>query len=168
MKDFSARDLSSDDDMPDLPKWYRSIALVRHVHNDRYRWLARGEAGDAPLTFITAQRLERESFRESIRREVAWVLQLDAQRDFLVSNVAQLNLEFIDRLPESEEDSHIAVAFFLVDLYRKHALQAVNDDPDNIWLTSREVCDGRTDSGARLDPQLTFLLDRAGVINPWD
>ncbi|MGI9519462.1 MAG: hypothetical protein ACR2NP_20590 [Pirellulaceae bacterium] len=154
--------------MTELQKWFRSVALIRRIQDDRHLWLARADVPDTPLTFITAQRLERESFRESIRREVAWELQLDSRRDFLVSNVAQLNLEFVARLPDDIVDSHIAVAFFLVDLYGKPALQAVQDDPQNIWLSSREVCDGKTDSGVTLDPRLTFLLDRAGVINPWD
>lgn len=152
-----------------MQKWFRSVALIRKVKNGKNLWLAR-ECPDRPgvLGFISAQRLERESFRETIRREAAWVLELDAKRDLLVSNMAQLNLEFVACLPQDSVDSHVAVSFFLVEIYGKEATETVLADDRNHWLTSAEVCAGQTLSGQALDPRLIFLLDRAKVINAWD
>jgi len=153
----------------DMQKWFRSVALIRRVENGKNLWLARAQQGSANvLSFISAHRLESESFRETIRRETAWVLNLSPKRDLLVSNMAQLNLEFVACLPKDETESHVAVSFFLVEIYGKKAMQLIRDDPANRWLSSAEVCAGELDSGERLDPRLLFLLDRAKVINAWD
>jgi hypothetical protein len=151
-----------------MRKWFQSVALIRRLDNGQSLWLAR--EGDTPgvLNFIAAPRLEKESFRETIRREVAWVLDLDPQRDLLVSNMAQVNLEFAGRLPGDDEDSHIAAAFFMVEPYGNNAHKAIRSDPENHWLTSSEVCSGRLAKGQVLEPALVYLLERAKVINAWD
>ena len=155
--------------MAELNTWIRSFALVRKFSGKKQQWLARhvSRAGHQ-LEFIGAPRLERESFRETIQREVAWILELDAKRDFLVSNMAQLNLEFVDRFPGDDRDSHVAVSFFVVNIYRRQALELIESNQANRWLTSEEVCKGQTASGEVLDARLKFVLDRAKVINSWD
>ncbi|MDG2014246.1 MAG: hypothetical protein P8J33_12120 [Pirellulaceae bacterium] len=153
----------------DMEKWFQSIALIRRVQDGKNLWLAR-ESDRRPdmVDFIAAPRLESESFRETIRREVGWVLDLDPKRDLLVSNMAQLNLEFVASLPNSTADSHIAASFFLVEIYGRRAMQKIESDPANRWMTSGEVCSGDLETGETVDPRLLFLLDRAKVINAWD
>lgn len=152
-----------------MQKWFRAIALIRRIEDGQNRWLARAKAGRPNvLDFISTPRLEGESFREAIRREAAWTLNLDAHKDLLVSSMAQLNLEFVACLPRDESGSHVAVSFFLVEIYGQRAMQQITDDPANRWLTSREVCAGELETGETLNPRLIFLLDRAKVINAWD
>ncbi len=156
-----------------MKKNFQSVALIRRRAEGQSLWLARVSEAPSPpepktLSFITAHRLEGESFRDAIRREVAWILRLDPERELLVSNMAQLNLEWVDRLPGDEAETHIAVAFFMVQLYGKGVATAVQNDPHNRWLSSAEVCCGRVDSGETLDPTLHYLLARGQVINSWD
>lgn len=152
-----------------MQKWFQSVALIRRVQDGKNLWLARASRQRPNvLNFVSAPRLESESFRETIRREVAWVLDVDPQRDLLVSNMAQLNLEFVACLPEDEADSHVAASFFLVEIYGRSTMQKIEEDAKNRWLTSAEVCAGYLASGEELDPRLVFLLDRAKVINAWD
>ncbi len=53
--------------------------------------------------------------------------------------MAQLNLEWVDRLPGDEAETHIAVAFFMVQLYGKDVATAVQNDPDNRYLPRRSA-----------------------------
>ena len=118
--------------------------------------------------FVAGSRLEKESFRETVRREVAWAFGLDGNRDFLVSNVSQINLEFVARLPNDDFESHVAVAFYLVDLYRKRTMEIVDADNKNRWLTSRDVWRGQTVDQLPIDPQLIYLIRRSNVISEWE
>lgn len=152
-----------------MEKWFQSIALIRRDHEGKNRWLARALAHQPNvLDFISAPRLGSESFRETIRREAAWTLNLDPKRELLVSSMAQLNLEFVANFPHDTQETHIGVSFFMVQIYGKTAMQQVEADVANHWLSSQEVCDGFAVSGEQLDPRLLFLLKRAKVINAWD
>lgn len=65
-----------------LPRWFHSYALVRKVENDSIRWLTiRTTPGEIDL--VHGQRLEKESFRETAAREVAWQLGLNRRAIFL-------------------------------------------------------------------------------------
>lgn len=152
-----------------MEKWFQSIALIPRDHEGKNRWLARSQRHQPKvLNFISAPRLGTESFRETIRRETAWTLNLDPKKDLLVSSMAQLNLEFVATFPNEIHPSHIGVSFFMVQIYGKAALQQVEADSANRWLSSREVCEGPLPKGEKLDPRLSFLLKRAKVINAWD
>ena len=153
----------------DMEKWFRSIALIRRSEEGKNFWLARPSIDrKGTLDFVSAPRLQRESFRETIRREVSWSLDVDPRKDLLISNMSQLNLEFVACLPQDFTESHIAVSFFLVELYGKQVKEQVFGDSNNRWLSSAEVCAGQSRDGEPLDPRLIFLLDRARVINAWD
>ena len=65
-----------------------SVRRSRKTYSEKLKWLAIGES------------LEDESFLETTIREVAWSLRLDRKRDFPVSNMAQMNLEFVDLVLE--------------------------------------------------------------------
>ena len=74
------------------------VALIRKV-DQRIQWLGKKNPTQQQIDFVIADRLEKESWREAIMREVAWELDLDGKRDMVVSNMAQLNLEFESVLP---------------------------------------------------------------------
>jgi hypothetical protein len=78
--------------------------------------------------FIVTDRLNKESFRESAIRKLAWQLNLNRKTDFLVSNMAQLSMEYVETMPD-ETQSHIAVAFNNVQIYRKNILEYLSLDP---------------------------------------
>jgi hypothetical protein len=76
----------------------RSLALIPRGFDQRSvwfgRWCPRAEAFD----FVAGEPEGDESYRDCVRRVIVRDLGLD-RRDVLVSNMAQLNLEFIDQLP---------------------------------------------------------------------
>jgi len=76
-----------------MQKLHMSVALLQQTVDDRTQMLLRWQANRGCWEFIVADRLNRESFRESVVREVAWQLNLNSKSDFLVSNMAQLSME---------------------------------------------------------------------------
>ncbi len=145
-----------------------AIALVRSTVPGSLHWLVKhGQSGRKP-GFIIGQRLENESFRDTIKREVAWELGLDRKRDFLVSSMAQINSEFVDRLPGHLEESHVLASFYNVEVYRSQVLEQLDADRSCFWVDSGEVCDGVTRQGQILDPIVPYLINRSSAIQHWE
>lgn len=151
------------------PQLYRkSIALIRNFDTgNMLRWLAVYQKKSRSLNFVNGDRLVGESFRESIMREVAW--QLDVERnDFLTSKMAQLNLEFLETLPHTSMEIHYHVAFYNVEVYRPAVIEMIQNRTDLVWVTSEEICDGKTKLGVPFDPTLAYLINRSSVIQHWE
>ena len=145
-----------------------AVALIRKSCNQNLRWLARFNHAKKQLGFVIGQRLEGESFRETTIREVAWELSLDRKRDFLVSNMAQMNLEFIDQMPGYFDKERVRVSFYNVEIYRKEIMKQLDAGSENYWVTSEEICSGVTKCGRKLDPLFTYLVKRSSVIQSWE
>lgn len=139
-----------------------SIALFRHPERLENQWLAYWNVGRKFYDFVTAERLDDESFRECLDREVAWVLDLRRGKDYVMSSQARLHLD----LPvESEsDDTVLGVEFYIVDLYGKSGRASVELNKQLRWLNSDEVLSGLTSDGERLNPSLVELLNKADVI----
>jgi hypothetical protein len=147
---------------------FYASGMIPKLESDSTLWLGRWSERQAALDFVRGRRLGEESFRECVDREVGWELGLRRDRDYLVANMAQLNLEFPAVLPGDSEPSHVAVAFYVVNLYGKAAWRQVESDPANRWLSGRELHQGRGRDGRPVSPLLSFLLKRADVIHEWD
>ncbi len=143
------------------------VALIRKI-DDRVQWLGKYNASRLQVDFVTAHRLERESWRETILREVSWELDIDRKRDFVVSSMAQLNINFATALPGQADITQVAAAFYNVELYRKAVLDKINANSGFVWLTSTEICDGMTEDGIKVDPLVVLLNEEAQVIQHWE
>lgn len=149
-----------------MDKLFQSVALIHQSDGDRIKLLLNWQADSNWWAFIVAQRLNRESFRESVTREVAWQLNLDRKTDFLVSNMAQLSMEYVETLAD-DSHRHVAVAFYHVHLFRQSAFQTVSRDPSNRWISASEVCDGKTNDGQTIDPRVVSWINKWSVVQPW-
>jgi hypothetical protein len=145
-----------------------AVALIRNSEPNQLCWLARQNSQTLQLEFIVGDRLEEESYRETTIREVAWELNLNRQKDFLVSNMAQLNLEFVDQLPGEFSKTHLSVAFYNVEIYKRDIREKLLDDRKNFWVSSSEICEGVTKCGRRFDPIVPYLINRSNVIQSWE
>ena len=152
----------------DLQQKNISIGLIRKLTDAGWRWLSLWNARQNYFDFITADCIEDESPRESISREVSWTLQLDRGRDILVCNMAQCNLDFVAQIPGDNFETAMKVAFYNVELYRKDAVRQVDLIKDVAWLTSQEICEGRTTDNLAMNPELTYLIARSQVIQHWE
>lgn len=143
------------------------IALVRHV-DKQIRWLAIHNPVLKQLEFVASERLEGEAEREVVRREVSWALGLDRNQDFAVSNMAQLNLELDDPFWTQTGASRCRISFHNVELYRSAVIRQLTFDSRFVWLTSTEICEGRSQNGIMIDPKFVLLNERANVIQSWE
>lgn len=150
-----------------LNKLEIGVALIRKI-DQRARWLGKFNRSKEQIDFVVAERLENESWRESVMREVAWTLDIDRKRDFVVSNMAQLNIQVSALLPGCSEGTNIACAFYNFEFYRKAAVEKVDQNKDLVWLTSNEICNGVSEDGIELDPLILILNEEANVIQHWE
>ena len=151
--------------MIDMDKFFISIALVQKSVAGKTFWLLREQ--DELLRFIVGNRLEKESFRETVIREVAWQLNLDRRRDMLVSNMSQLSIEFDEQLPDSSGQRHVALAFYNVHLNRQKVIDVVDAENSNHWVTASEICLGRSDDGRQIDSEIVGWINKYEIVKPW-
>jgi hypothetical protein len=149
-----------------MNKLFQSVALVQQSEGDRNKMLLRWKAESDWWEFIVADRLNKESFRESVTREVAWQLDLNRKTDFLVSNMAQLSMEYVETQPDNTQQ-HVAVAFYNVHLFRRTAVESISSDSTNRWMSASEVCQGETDEGQTIDPRVVSWINKRSVVQPW-
>lgn len=145
-----------------------AVALIRKIDDNGIFWLGRKKQIDGLLKFVIGQPMPRKSLRESITAEVAWEFELNRSRDFLVSNMAQLNFDFPESVPAVKNAQPLKVSFYNVEIYRRSVMQQLDGDPQNVWLTSNEIWDGQTADGQRLDPFVHQLITRSEVIRSWE
>ena len=153
--------------MQKIEKLFQSVALVQNVEAGSTRWFLRWQPYQKCWQFVVGERLERESFRETVLREVAWQLNLNRKTDFLVSNMAQLSMEFTDRETADKSDRQVAVAFYQVQVYRRSALDLLNATPTGCWVSAAEICAGETTDGQLIQPQIVGWLNQWQIIHPW-
>lgn len=149
-----------------MDKVFHSVALVRHSERSKTQLLLRWHSELNQWNFILGQRLGDESFRETIAREVAWELGLDRARDFVVSSMAQLSMEYVDEQDEFAP-RHVAVAFYHVHPFGKDILQLLTEDASNRWTNAKEICEGKTAEGHVIDPLVVNWIKRWEVLQPW-
>ncbi len=149
-----------------MEKHFQSVALIQQSENDQIQFLLRRQASQSQWEFIVADRLNQESFRESVTREVAWQLELNRKTDFLVSSMAQLSMEFVETSAD-ETQAHTAIAFYNIHIYRQAVIEQLNEDPVNRWVSAAEVCNGSTIDGQSVDPRVVAWINKWSVVQPW-
>lgn len=120
-----------------------AIALIRRWVDEDQRWLVVHAGGETPPRLVEADRLEEESFRESIDREVAWQLNLRRGKDYIVSSVPRLHLEIPIEIThgcsDRQENRLDVVEFFLVELYGSQAHSRLAESPEVHWWSADEL-----------------------------
>ncbi len=146
-----------------------SVALVRKL-DDRggVLWMGRKNPATGSLKFVVGQPSGPESLREAVTEAIVWELGLDRKKDFIVSSMAQLNFDFPDSVPAVRGNQPLRVSFYNIELYRRDAMKLLDDDPNNVWLTSEEIWDGRSADGLVLDPMVQQLVTQSEVIRSWE
>jgi len=139
-----------------------SIALLRHPEQLENKWLAHWDTKRKHFDFVTAERLDDESFRESLDREIAWVLDIRRSKDYIISSQARLHLDI--PVESEEDDTFFVVEFYVADLYGKSGRASVERNKKLRWLSSDEVLSGQTTEGLPVNPSLVELLKKADVI----
>ncbi len=144
-----------------MQKRYRSIVMMPDGHAAPQRWFGRWCYVGGHYDFVSCEGESRETLRDAAQRAMTEDLGL-ASRDVLVSNMAQLNLEYVEQ--QCHGPSHEIVAFYIVHLYRAAARAEVDQNADGRWLTAEELLEGTTSDGKPINPRLTALLRQHELI----
>ncbi|MEW4490109.1 hypothetical protein AB1L42_18640 [Thalassoglobus sp. JC818] len=144
-----------------------ALALIRRWFDDRPRWLVLSDEKESTSRLIEAERLQKESLRESIDREIAWELGLRRSKDYIVSSVPRLHLEtpvFERETCSGEKEERFNVfEFFLVELYGKRGRNELDQKSHVEWWSVDQLLD---QSGTTLlDERQRSLLEVADILN---
>lgn len=144
-----------------------AVGIIQRVVGDKMEVLLELDPQGHSWRFVVGQRLETESFRETILREIAWRLDLDRKKDFLVAHMPLLSVEHVERPANSADDAQFKVEFYPVHLYGKKSVQKVSQSSACNWFSCREVCNGQSKHGVCIDPQIVNWLNKWQVVQPW-
>ncbi len=153
-------------DKNETNKLFQSVAIVLRTDKNQTSLLLRRQPEPLQWKFVVGERLNRESFRESITREVAWQLNLNRKSDFLVSNMAALSIDHVETGPDGSPQL-IALAFYNVHIYRGAVLETLSRDASNRWVSAAETCQGKTIDGQTIDPRVVSWINKWSVVQPW-
>lgn len=129
----------------EIPVEQFAIALIRRWFGEEPRWLVRLARAGREADLIEAPRLEGESFRESLDREIAWQLHLRSGRDYIISSVPRLHAETpcTRRLCSGEELTSLQIIeFYLVELFGAESRRVLDEDFAVQWWTDHELLHG--------------------------
>ena len=146
---------------------FRSVALLKWSNKESIAYLVRRQNEGDHWQFIVGNRLGTESFRETAIREVAWQLKLDRQRDFIVSAMAQLSMEEVETIDCSGAQVHLAVAFYSVHVYRDEVISDLASNPNVRWVSSAEICAGKTGDDEVIDPGVVAWINKWDILPAW-
>jgi 8-oxo-dGTP pyrophosphatase MutT (NUDIX family) len=135
------------------------LALIGREVNGRYLFLAQWNAKWQAFHFVGGHRQPGESFRACVSREVAEELGLREGDEFVVAEQPRVHLEYTAWSESARAETAYAVEVFAVELTAT-ALQKIEEDPTNQWLTVAEVHDGRCADGGRVSPTMALVLSQ--------
>ncbi|QDT16335.1 hypothetical protein CA12_24360 [Alienimonas californiensis] len=163
-----------------MPHYVGAIALVRRDAAEpgdrdvadpalRSEWLSVWNSAQGVLTLPQAEKLEGESYRDALVREVAWAAGLDGGKDYLVSHAPRAHLQFADQCEGPTEGDITIVQFYLCELFRRGRAkleERLASEPGAVrWLTAGDLEAGEADGKPIASAQLA-LMKRADLIPP--
>ena len=158
-----------------MPHHVGAIALVRRDAENpgdpevadparRSEWLALSEPDDDVLRLPAAEKLDGESYRDALVREVGRAAGLDAKRDFLISHAPRAHVQFADTCPGPTEGDVTVLQFYVCELFRRGRAK-LDGNPAAVWLTAGDLEAGGADGRPLAADQLA-LLKRADLLPP--
>ena len=158
-----------------MPHYVGAIALVRRDAADpgpresadparRSEWLAVWNPAKGVLMLPEAEKLEGESYRDALVREVAWAAGLDAGKDYLVSHAPRAHVQFADQCEGPTEGDVTVMEFYVCELFRRG--RAKLEGAEGVtWLTATDIEAGEADGRPIASRQLA-LMKRADLVPP--
>ena len=158
-----------------MPHFVGAIALVRRDAADpgdrevadparRSEWLAIWNPAKGVLMLPEAEKLEGESYRDALVREVAWAAGLDAGKDYLVSHAPRAHVQFADRCAGPTEGDITVMEFYVCELFRR-GREKLDKADGVVWLTAGDLESGEA-GGKPLTSRQLALMKRADLLPP--
>jgi hypothetical protein len=156
------------DKLPNPEVRQTAMALFRRWYGDESRWLVVRDAHSGDYRLIEAERLEEESFRESLDRELAWRLHLRRGKDYLISSVPRLHFPVTvtetSGCSGEEEQRREVIEFYLVELYGSGAVNSLESQADVQWWPASRMLAEPACGEPVFDPRQRRILIAADVL----
>ena len=140
-----------------------AVALIRRDGEGGSEWYAKPHPARGCLALPEAVKLDGETYRESLLREIAWDAGLDGTRDFVASSAPRAHVQFLDGREGDPAAVLWVVEFYLVELFRRGRAKLA-DDAAAVWLKSADLRAGHA-GGVPLCPHQRTLLARADLLD---
>jgi len=135
----------------------------------RNEWLSVWNPAQGVLRLPQAEKLEGESYRDALVREVGWAAGLDAAKDYLLSHAPRAHLQFADQCEGPTEGDITILQFYVCELFRRgrEKLRALEEQGNDAitWLTAADLEAGEANGKPIASRQLA-LMKRADLIPP--
>ncbi|HBN77613.1 MAG TPA: hypothetical protein DD473_17740 [Planctomycetaceae bacterium] len=154
-------------DTPIPPQFIGSVAMMRHPEEGEKRWMTLWNSKRKQFEMVTALRLENDTYRECLDRELAWKLDLQRGKEYLISSMARLHIEQELILPGDEKPTLYVIEFYVADPYGKQSFNKLEERKDIHWLTTHEILAGYGPEDRSVDPRLVYLLNKFELISPY-
>ena len=158
-----------------MPHYVGAIALVRRDAEEpgdpevadpagRSEWLALWNPAKGALLLPEAEKLEGESYRDGLVREVGWAAGLDAGKDYLLSHAPRAHIQFADQCEGPTEGDITVLEFYVCELFRRGREKLERNDAVT-WLTAQQIEAGEA-HGKPIAARQLALMKRADLIPP--
>ncbi|MFH5806490.1 hypothetical protein [Alienimonas sp. DA493] len=163
-----------------MPHYVGAIALVRRDAQEpsdrevddpapRSEWLSVWNPAQGVLRLPQAEKLEGESYRDALVREVGWAAGLDGGKDYLLSHAPRAHVQYADQCEGPTQGDVTIVQFYLCELFRhgRAKLRVLEEQGNGAvrWLTAGDLEAGEADGKPIASAQLA-LMKRADLIPP--
>lgn len=140
-----------------------AVALIRRSDAGQTRYLAQWNPHWHAYNFISGHKGKTETFRECMIREVGEELNLSREVEFCVADEPLTYSKFNAWSQSAKAQTFYTMELFEVRLVSESALQKVNADSRNRWLTEQEILNGKCEDGRPVSETMKRLIAKTGV-----
>lgn len=144
-----------------------AMALVKKIEGSKTRWLTVWNSKNQFWEIISTRKLEKESGIVALTREVAWTLNLNGKKDFVISKMALLHASMSAGESWNPFGRCVNLDFYTLEVYRKTVLAELERNQQISWLSSESICAGKTANHQIVDPLFCRWNQKWKLIQPW-
>jgi 8-oxo-dGTP pyrophosphatase MutT (NUDIX family) len=141
-----------------------SLAVIHRSAHGQTVWLAQWNAAWMRYHFVAGHKRADETFRLCLIREIGEELHLKEGTDFTVASRPVSHVEYQDWSQSAREMTSYVLELFEVTLKSTPAVQAIDQDPANRWLTEPELLASSTTDGKTISSTMAQFLSRANLL----
>ena len=147
-----------------MNKFVGAFALICRDAADQSQFLTCWNERTHQLEFVAAERLEGETYRDSLLRELGWTLRVDANRQLVISHAPRIHLNCPVEISCGTPPTFYVIEFYLGFPFGRSGADAIAANPNVAWLSPEELHSGQAADGRTFSPVQRLLLSQAGLI----
>ena len=139
-----------------------AAALTCRTDGAETRWLVRWNRGWECFFLVGGHKLDAETFRDCLVREIAEELGLSEGQDYAMGSAPLAHVTYAAKSRRTGEDTRYAVELFAVRLASDAVWDRIAADARVRLVTEAEIRSQRCGDGKPISPTMLRLLDSVG------